>query len=325
LTTDVRIIAIDIDGTLLDSQGMLPPANVEALARAIEAGIEIVLATGRRYDFARPVFERLPRPLTLILSNGAVVKTPEGRTLARHLLPREVAREILAAVPDFRGRAALLFDRPRAGQIVYERIDWDDERHAPFLSSNRPFLSEVAPLEDALTEDPVQLTFTGSCGPMRRLFERLSAHGVVASPHGSRPADPDAAAQAPPGALVAEHAAADFPPRAYAVALTEYERRDFSLVDVLRAGCSKGAALREWAAGRGIPDAAIMAIGDNLNDLQMLESVGHPVVMANGLAELKARGWRVTASNDEAGVARAIDEILQARRGVELPSGRPAP
>lgn len=323
MSTDIRIIAIDIDGTLLDSQGMLPQANVEALARAIEAGIEIILATGRRYDFARPVFERLPAPLTLILSNGAVVKTPDGRTLARHLLPREVARAILAAVPDFRERAALLFDRPLAGQIVYERIDWDDERHARFLSSNRPFLSEMAPLEDALTEDPVQLTFTGSCAPMRRLFDILSAHGVIESPGGSRPADPDVAAEAPPGALVAEHDPADFPPRAYAVALTEYEHRDFSLVDILRAGCSKGAALREWAAGRGVPDAGIMAIGDNLNDLQMLEIAGHPVVMANGLAELKARGWRVTASNDEAGVAQAIDEILRARRGVQVPSGRP--
>jgi len=53
-----------------------------------------------------------------------------------------------------------------------------------------------------------------------------------------------------------------------------------------------------------------MAVGDNLNDLQMLEFAGHPVVMGNGLDELKTRGWRVTARNDDAGVALAIDEIL---------------
>lgn len=96
----------------------------------------------------------------------------------------------------------------------------------------------------------------------------------------------------------------------YTVALTEYLHRDFSLVDVVRAGCSKGAALREWAGGRGVPREAVMAVGDNLNDLPMLEFAGRPVVMGNGLAELKMRGWAVTASNDHAGVARAIETFV---------------
>jgi HAD superfamily hydrolase (TIGR01484 family) len=69
----IRLIALDLDGTLLDSEGRIPDANREALARAIEAGVEVALATGRRYDFARRIFESLPRPLTLILSNGAIV------------------------------------------------------------------------------------------------------------------------------------------------------------------------------------------------------------------------------------------------------------
>ena len=71
----IRLLALDIDGTLLDSHGQLPDANRTAIGRAIDAGVEVALATGRRYDFARPIFERLPAPLTLILSNGAVVKT----------------------------------------------------------------------------------------------------------------------------------------------------------------------------------------------------------------------------------------------------------
>ena len=277
-------MAIDIDGTLLDSSGRVPAANIQALERAIEAGIEIVLATGRRYDFARPIFDQLPRPLTLILSNGAIIKTCDGQTLLRHLLPREVARAVLAGVPEHRDTAALLFDRVREGQIVYERIDWGHPRHAGFFTANRAFLSEIAPLEDALTDDPLQVMFTGGCADMRCVFGRL--HG-------------------------APRTAGD-----YAVALTEYLHRDFSLVDVLRAGCSKGAALREWAAQRRIPPGNVMAVGDNLNDLQMLEFAGRAVVMGNGLDELKTRGWRVTASNDEAGVACAIDEILPAGRSV---------
>ena len=261
----------------------MPAENLAAIERAIGAGLEIVLATGRRFDFARPVFEQLPRPLTLILSNGAIVKTCDGQTLLRHLLPAAVARGVLLGAPQHRASAALLFDRPRAGQIVYERVDWTHPRHAPFFAANRPFITEIAPLEEALIEDPLQLMFTGGCGEMRVLFDELRH-----APHSG----------------------------AYSVALTEYRARDFSLVDIIQAGCSKGAALREWAARRGLGAAQVMAAGDNLNDLQMLEFAGHPVVMGNAVEELRTRGWRVTGSNDDAGVARAIDEILEARAGV---------
>ncbi len=273
--TPIRLLALDIDGTILDSQGHVPDANRDAIARAIEAGVEVALATGRRYDFARPIFEKLPAPLTLILSNGAIVKTRDGETLIRSLLPRHVAHDVLTRVPEHRESAAVVFDRPRDGQVVFEAIDWEHPRHHRFFASNRPFLSEVAPLENCLTEDPIQVMFSGGCIEMRKLFEQLQQIG------------------------------GDF-----SVTLTEYEHRDFSLVDVVRAGCSKGSALREWAARRGFQPRDVMAIGDNLNDLEMLEFAGVPVVMGNGLEELKARGWAMTAHNDDAGVAEAIRRFI---------------
>jgi len=273
--TPIRLLALDIDGTILDSHGQVPDANRDAIARAIEAGVEVALATGRRYDFARPIFEKLPAPLTLILSNGAIVKTRDGETVMRSLLPREVAHDVLTRVPEHRESAAVVFDRPRDGQVVFEAIDWEHPRHQRFFASNRPFLSEVAPLENCLTEDPIQVMFSGGCVEMRKLFEQLQQIG------------------------------GDF-----SVTLTEYEHRDFSLVDVVRAGCSKGSALREWAARRGFQPRDVMAIGDNLNDLEMLEFAGVPVVMGNGLEELKARGWAMTAHNDDAGVAEAIRRFI---------------
>jgi hydroxymethylpyrimidine pyrophosphatase-like HAD family hydrolase len=302
----IRLIALDIDGTLLDSQGQLPPRNLEALARVAAAGIEIVLATGRRYDFARPVFEQLPVPVTVIASNGAVIKGGNGATIIRHLLPREVAHSILAAVPHHRDTTALLFDREREGQIVYERVDWHHPRYRAFFRANRTVIAEIAPLERALTEDPLQVIFTGGCREMRRLFDKLRA----LEPDRTAAPEPSTATDRPL-ALVAEPSRpAVAPQERYAVALTEYLHRDFSMVDVIRAGCSKGAALREWSERQRVPRDAIMAIGDNLNDLQMLEFAGRPVVMGNALDELKGRGWRGTATNDEAGVACAIDEIL---------------
>lgn len=286
----IRLLALDIDGTLLDSDGRVPDENIQAIARAVEAGVTVALATGRRFDFARPIFERLPEPLTLILSNGAVVKTRDGRTVARRLLPRNVARDVLLHAPAHRESAAVVFDRPRAGQVVFEAIDWEHPRHSRFFASNRPFLSEVCPLEDCLTEDPIQVMFSGGCAEMRRLMTHLEDFRRDRAVAGDVPADSEV--------------------DAFEVALTEYEHRDFSLVDVIRAGCSKGSALREVAERMNLHPGEVMAIGDNLNDLPMLEYAGRPVLMANALPELKARGWAVTASNDEAGVARAIETFV---------------
>ena len=278
----IRLLALDIDGTILDSEGRIPAANRDAIAGAIDAGVEVALATGRRYDFARAIFDKLPSPLTLILSNGAIVKTRDGETRMRSLLPRDTARAVLAAVPEHRASAAVVFDRPREGQVVFEAIDWDHPRHHRFFAANRPFLSESVPLEDCLTEDPIQVMFSGGCVEMRGLFERLQSAAVE-----------------------------------YSVALTEYEHRDFSMVDVVRAGCSKGSALRAWSEHRGLARAEVMAMGDNLNDLQMLEFAGTAVLMGNALAERKARGWPVTGTNDEAGVACAIEQyILDPSKGV---------
>jgi Cof subfamily protein (haloacid dehalogenase superfamily) len=273
----IRLLALDIDGTILDSHGQVPDANRVAIARAIDAGVEVALATGRRYDFARPIVERLPGPLTLILSNGAIVKTRDGETLMRHLLPRDIARDVIRRVPQYRRDTSVVFDRPREGQVVFEVLEWDHPRKGAFLVSNRPYVTEVAPLVDCLTEDPIQVTFSGGCAEMRELFDTLQTPAVE-----------------------------------FTAALTEYLHRDFSLVDIVKRGCSKGAALREWALRRGIDRECVMAMGDNLNDLQMLEFAGTPVLMGNALAELKARGWPVTASNDAAGVAQAIETFILA-------------
>lgn len=304
----IRLLALDIDGTLLDSNGTLPAANRDAIARAIDLGIEVALATGRRYDFARPVFEQLPAPLTLILSNGAVVKGHDGRTLMRRLLPRDVAHDLLVSLRHHRDGAAVTFDRPRAGQIVYEAIDWDHPRHGKFFAANREFLAEVAPLETCLTEDPVQIMFTGGCAEMRSLFNELRASARGHGPDAGGVPAAEGASGRKTAALVDDGVG-----HRYSVALTEYEFRDFSLVDVLQAGCSKGAALADLARARGYGRESVMAIGDNLNDVEMLEFAGQPVVMGNAIADLRNRGWHVTASNDEAGVAHAVETLILRR------------
>jgi Cof subfamily protein (haloacid dehalogenase superfamily) len=278
----VRLIAIDIDGTLLDSRWQLPDANRRAILEAVSRGIDVVLATGRRFDFARPVLDLIPEVRTIIVSGGAVTKTRDGDTLARRILPREVARQILDATRAFRSDMGVVFDRRGAHQLVYEQIVWDDPRYQGYFERNRDALGEAVPLEACLVEDPIQVMAASGVARIRALADVLRA---LPEPH------------------------------AFEVALTEYPGRDLSILDVTAAGVSKGSALADLARARGVVAGSVMAIGDNLNDWTMLEFAGLQVVMGNASPELKATGWEQTASNDDAGVARAIQRHVLENRG----------
>jgi Cof subfamily protein (haloacid dehalogenase superfamily) len=270
----IRLLAVDIDGTLLDSRGRLPDVHRDALVAAAAQGLEIALVTGRSFHFTRPIADLLPMPLTLIVSNGALVKTKDGASELRRLLPAAVARHVLAETRAYEDSVAIVFDRPDERQIVFERMDWSQPNRRGYYEKNRAFIVEAQEgLAETLTEDPVQLMFNGGVGPMRTLARTLRSL---------------------PGA------------DQYAVAITEYEHRDFSLVDVNDAGCSKGSTLARWTASRDWTRAEVMAVGDNLNDVEMLDFAGTAVVMGNATDALKARGYRLTGTNDEGGVATAI-------------------
>ena len=272
----IRLLAIDIDGTLLDSRGRVPDAHREAIREAAGRGVEIVLATGRGFHFSLPIARLLPVPLTLIVNNGAMVKDRAGSTGWRHLLPREAAHAVLAGTRAYEDSVAIVFDRPPGHddrQVLFERMDWTHPARRGYYEKNKAYIAEApAPLADMLTEDPVQVMFSGCVDPMRALAAALRALPIADR---------------------------------ISVAVTEYTHRDFSLVDVNAAGCSKGSTLARWAGLRGRSPAEVMAVGDNLNDVEMLEFAGIAVVMGNASAEVK-RGRLVTGTNDEGGLAEAI-------------------
>jgi Cof subfamily protein (haloacid dehalogenase superfamily) len=270
----VRLIALDIDGTLLDEHSQLPAINRDAVAEAAARGIEIALVTGRRYDFATPIARQFPCPLTMIVNNGALVKSSDGDTELVHLLPRQLALRVLDETSAFREQASVCFNRPRENQVIYDHIDWEDPLRKGYFERNREYLGEMSPLRDCLTEDPIQVMFTGYANQVRAVETFLSQLPFASE---------------------------------YSLARTIYDKRDFGLVDVIAAGCSKGATLAEWVRRRGWSREDVMAIGDNLNDMEMLQYAGLPVVMGNSVPELKSLGWRETLSNDQCGVAAAIE------------------
>jgi Cof subfamily protein (haloacid dehalogenase superfamily) len=272
----VRLIALDIDGTLLDSQWKLPEANRNAIAEATRRGIEVALVTGRRYDFAMPIARKIDAPLTMIVSNGALIRTQDGETHLRHLLPRDTAARVLEITKPWRDGAGVVFDRPREKQVILEVLETDDPIRSAYYTRNKEFLAQAVPLESCLTEDPLQVMFSGKVAPMREAEAVLRAEQTTGN---------------------------------FGIASTVYESSDFAMIDVIHPHCSKGFALKEWATLRGLAREEVMAIGDNHNDMEMLSFAGIPVVMGNCVPELRHFGWHETCSNDENGVAAAIEQF----------------
>jgi len=210
------------------------------------------------------------------VNNGALIRSKEGRTHLRHLLPQSIARQVLELTRPWREGAAVIFDRPLQNQLMLEVLDPDDSMRYAYYSRNKEFIGIAKPLETCLTEDPIQVMLSGKVAPMREAESALR------------------------GTPFAEN---------FALAVASYESKDFAMIDVINPVCSKGSSLAEWAALRGFAREEVMAIGDNHNDLEMLSFAGIPVVMGNGVPALKTYGWHETGTNDENGVALAIEQF----------------
>ena len=275
----IRLLATDIDGTLLNPQFQISEGDMAALRRAHAAGIEIVLVTGRRHSFALPIAKQLGFDLWLVSSNGAVTRSLGGETFHRDLMPAATCRQLCAAMQQFRGNTVLTFDKEAPGAIVLEHMDELGASIRRWLEKNMEFIEFVVPIENALVADPVQAMFCGTMARMNGALLALEDSGMDGK---------------------------------VTILRTEYPERDLSMIDVLNAGCSKGHALERWANYRGYRREEVMAVGDNHNDVEMLEFAGHPIIMGNACEELRARGWKITRGNHDCGVAAAVEFALGA-------------
>jgi Cof subfamily protein (haloacid dehalogenase superfamily) len=270
-------LAVDIDGTLLNPQFRISDADLAAMRRAHQDGVEVMLVTGRRHAFALPIAQTLGFNSWLISSNGAVTRSLAGETFHRDMMPAETCRKLCGAMREFRGHTVLTFDTDGRGAIVLEHMNDLTESIQHWLEKNAQFIDFVIPIEDSLTTDPVQAMFCGPIGRMRQALAVLQASSLENDT---------------------------------TVLRTEYPVRDLLMIDVLNRECSKGHAVERWANYRGIPREQVMAIGDNYNDIEMLAFAGVPFIMGNAASDMHRDGWRITRSNAENGVAAAIEQVL---------------
>ena len=281
-----RLVAMDLDGTLFDSRRSVPEKNRLALERAQKQGVKLALVTGRRLLAARPHVSSLGQDLLaqllMVVHGGALVQRGlDGPTLRRKLIPIEVSRTVIA-----------LATRIGGVPVVHEGPDGEGgllmPENAPITRSLERYLDKATPppqrvpdLAAALTRDPLHIMFAGPVQEVRTLAQALQER------LGAR----------------------------LNLARTEYSKIDLGILDVLSPGANKAEALRFLAQQEGIPQEETMAIGDNWHDLGMLEAAGFGVVMANAAPELRARGFAITASNDECGVAEALERYVLSEGG----------
>jgi Cof subfamily protein (haloacid dehalogenase superfamily) len=281
----LRLVAIDMDGTLLPSLSTaISPRNARALRAAQQAGVTIVIATGRRVAYTAPLLQDLGlrADTPLIASNGAVVRTLAGETLDFSYMESQVARGLCTLLKSF-GSMVFTFDRPGRGELVLEDMEQAQGRIKMWVEANRNAIEAVKPLEDALRdgEDPIQGMVAGAIEKMRQAEKALKASEWGSQCESTR---------------------------------TEYPARDLSILDLLPRGVSKRWALERLAARLEINGREAMAIGDNWNDLGMMRWAGQAFVMANASTELRAEaklsGWKIAPGNDEDGVAVVLERAL---------------
>lgn len=285
MRSPVRLVAIDMDGTLLPTFGQkLTPRNAGTIRAVQAAGITIAIATGRRTAYTAPLLEGLGlrADTPLITSNGAVTRTLGGEALDHCQLQAAVARGLCGLLRPY-GTLVFTFDRVGKGELVLEDLETVHGRIEMWVEANRQAIEVVRPLERALSEgqDPIQGMVTGSMESMKQAEQALKNsrwHGFCECVR------------------------------------TEYPVRNLSILDLLPPGVSKGWALAQLAQRLGVDRSDTMAIGDNWNDLKMLEWAGQGVLMGNATHELRSiarkRGWQLAPANDEDGVAVILEAEL---------------
>ena len=283
----IRLLALDLDGTLLNSRGQISERNRRAIDLARNEGVRVAVVTGRRFRDSRPIALELGLDVPVIAHNGALTKHAKTlETVAVLPLPLDAARRAMEVGRKLGADALVSDDYEGLGILVYDHIDgsnvplreyirWARQVHGGEDGSDS--VRCVESLAEYLDHEPIHIAFSGGCDAMSIL------QGVLLSELSST----------------------------VKIFSTIYPHQDFTLLDIVNPSASKGAGVAAAATEMELEPEEIMAIGDNHNDLEMLLFAGTGVVMANAPESLRQlEGLHPTASNKEDGVALAIEQFI---------------
>jgi Cof subfamily protein (haloacid dehalogenase superfamily) len=274
-----RLLAIDVDGTLVNSSDELTPATQAALRSATAAGIHVVLATGRRYSHTLHLVEPLGISVPLVTAGGALIKDPAThQTLFKTEFDRQLLRDLLATLDRDDCDALLNGDTFADGFDFYQPPKTRQNRYlAEYLALNAG-CGRVWP--DFFTAPPPEI-FAGFTMGTRE--EMLSVENRL---HAALPE------------MLTTHV------------LRSPRYRGF-MCEMAPAGVTKWSGIRRLAAGWGIPDAEICAVGDDVNDIPMIRAAGLGVAMGNAVPEVIAAADCIAPTHDQDGLVAVVGWLLE--------------
>jgi hypothetical protein len=273
----MRLLALDVDGTILDPYGALADGVRDAVDAARRRGMEVILCTGRRFRSALGPAQQLGLTGAIVVHNGVLVKdVPSGRTLADRFLPADVRSELLSLLREH-GPPLVYVDSYHEGTDI---LTEDRDRTHPF---QRQYLDDIpdcveflSDLADTARPDVIMMSTMAEREPLEELRKKVLARL---------------------GDRVLSHMLINKNYRGH-------------ILEFLAPGCGKWSALRDVAAGMGVDPAEIAAIGDDTNDVEMIREAGLGVAMGNAVPEARQAADWVVRSNAEGGAVEAIRRIL---------------
>ncbi|MDH3582675.1 MAG: Cof-type HAD-IIB family hydrolase [Phycisphaerae bacterium] len=277
-----KLLALDLDGTLFDSKGEIPALNVDAVARAKEAGILVTLCTGRGRCETQAAIDALEHKGPVVLAGGAMVSDPTtGRTLHRATIEPMLTRRIIDLLdPATHAVLVLLDPEPREDDyLIVGRENLTDNTHWWFGETGARIHYADQPSE----ADLHHALRVGIVGPERVMAESQDR-------------------------LLAE--LGDQVLIQHFVAVTQKDGEDVHILEVFASGVTKWSALQWVAAEHDIAESEVAAIGDHINDLSMIEHAACGIAMANAVHPVRNIADRITTTNNDCGVAAAIDNLL---------------
>ncbi len=272
-----RILALDIDGTLLDPFGKLNSGVIQAVQAARDRGLRVVLCTGRRFRSALPLAQDLGLEGPIVVHNGVLVKDiRSGRTLRGRYMAPALAREVVGLVRGV-GCPMVYVDRfPAATDLLTERMDDCHPFQREYLDDARPYTRVVADVASELADDVIMVSTMREDAALAPLRER---------------------AQAQLGERVVAHS-------------LQNKNYQGQIQEFLPAGSGKWQALAQLAAEEGVAPREIVAIGDDSNDVEMIRGAGLGIAMGNAVRSAQAAADLVVRSNAEGGVIEAIERVI---------------
>ncbi len=285
-----RLLAIDLDGTLLDPRGMVSDANREAVAKAVQAGIEVVVCTGRGLAECRHVIDQLALVGAAVVAGGAMtVQLPSGDTIHRSAMPAGLVRDVAQILNKSTGHYVLLLkDRVSTGVDYVLLGEGKVDAASEWWFQQVPVIVARAERfeDDPHPNETVRLGIVTTAREMKKLGTRMVE---------------------------------EFGPRTFVhhfpVISADGNGRHLKddaihLMEIFNTETNKWSAIAALAAQRGIAHDHIAAIGDEINDMAMIRHAGLGIAMGNAIDAIKQIADRVTLENSLDGAAHAIEQIL---------------